>query len=58
MTEEVDYKKISFECLQCKAKFDIWLSTINFDSETEENIKKNFFQHCPVCKALECGKDK
>lgn len=51
--ENENYKKLSIECVLCKAKFDIWISTSNYDPEIEENIRKNFYLRCPVCKALE-----
>lgn len=53
MNNNEDYKKLSVECAVCKTKFEIWISVANFNPELEENIRKNFRLHCPVCKALE-----
>ena len=47
------YKKFEIECASCKTKFDIWISMARYSLELEENIRKNFYRHCPVCKALE-----
>jgi len=51
--EEDKYRKIKIECDMCKTKFEIWLSEMNYSSELEERIKKNFHKYCPVCKSLE-----
>ena len=51
--EDFLYKKLSIKCALCKTRFDIWISTSNFSSELEENIRKNFYRYCPVCKAIE-----
>ncbi|MFQ6084257.1 MAG: hypothetical protein ACE5WD_12995 [Candidatus Aminicenantia bacterium] len=45
------------ECLKCKAKFDIWLSTAKFTPEAEKEIREHFIQHCPACKAFERAED-
>jgi hypothetical protein len=52
-----DYRKLETECLNCKTKFDIWLSMSNFDLGQAEIVKKNFYQHCPACKITE-GQEK
>ncbi len=52
------YKKLSIECDVCKTKFEIWISTANYSSETEVNIRENFYRHCPICKILEELKSK
>ena len=51
--ENGTFKKLSLECALCKAKFDIWISTANYSTELENNIRENFYNHCPVCKILE-----
>lgn len=53
MNNDENYKKIELECAVCKTKFDVWISISNYSSELEENIRKNFRSHCPVCKTLE-----
>jgi len=53
MDNQENYKKLEIECMLCKTKFDIWISTINYDPEVEEHLRKNFYQYCPVCKTLE-----
>jgi len=53
MNEDKNYRKILIECALCKTKFEIWISTANFSPELEENIRKNFHLHCPICKVLE-----
>jgi len=51
--EDPLYKKIKVECSRCKTKFDIWIEDNRFSSELEERIRENFYQYCPVCRALE-----
>ena len=50
--EDFFYRKLSIECSVCKTKFEIWIETSKFTPELEENIRKNFYRHCPICKAL------
>lgn len=52
MAEEETYRKIALECAICKTKFEIWISTANFDPELEEKIRQHFSRYCPVCKIL------
>jgi len=47
------HKKFEIECAICKTKFDIWISMARYSSELEENIRKNLYRHCPVCRILE-----
>ena len=51
--EEENFKKLSIECAVCKTQFEIWISIANYSPELEENIRKNFYRYCPVCKILE-----
>jgi hypothetical protein len=53
MDNQEDYKKLEIECIMCKTKFDIWISTMNYSLELEEALRKNFHQHCPICKKLD-----
>ncbi len=36
----------------------VWLSTLNFGKEKEENIKKHIYNHCPPCKIFDKIKKK
>jgi len=53
MNNNQNYRKIALECAVCKTKFEVWIEISRFTPELEENIRKNFHQHCPVCKTLE-----
>jgi hypothetical protein len=47
-----NYKnRIELACLKCKAKFDIWVSSSDFDWEVEERVKHKLIQYCPPCRA-------
>ncbi|PIU42712.1 MAG: hypothetical protein CO034_03015 [Parcubacteria group bacterium CG_4_9_14_0_2_um_filter_35_11] len=50
--EKDKYRKIRIECELCKTKFEIWISEMNYSSEMELRIRKNFYKYCPVCKIL------
>ena len=45
-----DKKRIKIDCLECRAKFDIWVSNSNFPEDIEERVRKRFYQHCGICK--------
>jgi hypothetical protein len=49
-------KKIEKECTLCRDSFVVWLTTLNFDRDKEENIKKSIYNHCPSCRVLEKSK--
>jgi len=51
-------KKIEKDCNLCQNSFTVWLSTLNFDREREENIKEHLYNHCPSCKVVEGLKNK
>ena len=51
MDEEL-YKKLTIECTVCKTKFELWISLSRYSPELEENIRKNFYKNCPVCKII------
>lgn len=51
--KEDKYKEIKIECELCKTRFEVWIAEYEFSPELEEKIRKNFHNHCPVCKALE-----
>jgi len=53
MNNNENYRKIALECAVCKTKFELWIEISRFTPELEENIRKNFYQYCPVCKILE-----
>lgn len=55
MNNEKKEKKYRTEitCLECKAKFDIWLVNANFDSDVEEKVRKRFYNYCGACKEYE-----
>ena len=55
--DQEKYKKIETECSVCKTKFDIWLETVNYTEEMEQNIRENVFRYCPVCRAMEKCKE-
>lgn len=46
-------QKIEKDCNLCKANFMVWLMTLNFDEEKEENIKEHLYNYCPSCRVLE-----
>lgn len=56
--EEDKYKEIEIECELCKTKFEIMVLANAYSPEMEENLKKNFYNHCPVCKVLKEIKEK
>jgi hypothetical protein len=37
------------KCQLCRAGFDVWLSTLNFNPEREEKIRAHFSRYCPDC---------
>lgn len=37
-------------CKLCKAKFEVWSSTMDLNQEEEEKMSKHFLHYCPVCK--------
>lgn len=45
-------KKIERDCNLCRSNFAVWLTTLNFDREKEENIKQHIHNHCPSCRFL------
>ena len=51
-----DKKRIKIDCLECKAKFNIWLANSNFPEDIEERVRKRFYQHCGICRSLEQSK--
>ena len=53
MKKKINKKRIKIDCLECKAKFDIWLANSNFPEDIEEKIKERFYQHCGICKKYE-----
>ena len=40
------------ECRLCKADFEVWASTMDFDSEKEERMRKGLSHFCTVCRCL------
>lgn len=42
-------ESLNKKCQLCKAGFDIWLSTLNFNPEREEKIRAHFSKYCPDC---------
>lgn len=53
MNNNENYRKIAIECAVCKTKFELWIEMSRFTPELEENIRKNFYRYCPICKMLE-----
>lgn len=51
-------KKIQQDCNLCRGNFLVWLTTLNFDREQEENVKKHLYNHCPNCKLFDKLKNK
>ena len=49
-------KRIEMDCLKCKAKFDAWVISANFDSDVEGRVRKRLYQYCAVCRSLEQSK--
>jgi hypothetical protein len=45
--------KTDITCLECKAKFDIWLVNSNFPMDIEEKVRKRFYNYCGACKKYE-----
>ncbi len=44
--------RIMQDCNACRNNFTVWLATLNFGKDKEENIRHHFYNHCPSCKAL------
>ncbi len=47
-----EISNINKKCQFCKAGFEVWLSTLNFNSEREERIREHFLKYCPECQLL------
>lgn len=56
MKKKIDKKRIEIDCLKCRAKFDAWITSANFDSDVEDRVKKRLYQYCAVCRSLEQSK--
>lgn len=52
------YKSIAKECNICVNGLNAWLSSLNYDSNKEEAIKKNIYKYCPICIVSENTKHK
>lgn len=49
--ENRNYKKgVEIACLKCKTKFDVWVVSVNFESDVEKRVRKNLYRYCAVCK--------
>ncbi|MFH1656511.1 MAG: hypothetical protein ABH956_01920 [Candidatus Nealsonbacteria bacterium] len=46
-------KKIKNDCNLCKSNFLVWLSTLNFEKEKEDGIRRHLNNHCPSCRLCE-----
>lgn len=46
---KLSYKSLKRECNLCKASFDAWLSTLNYDNDREEALKERVHNYCPIC---------
>ncbi len=44
-----DKKAIVRKCNLCKASFNAWLPTLNYDNDKEEAVKGHVYNYCPVC---------
>ena len=56
--QEGKYKRLEIECELCKTKFEIWILEVSYSAEMEEKLRKNFYNHCPVCKTLQEMREK
>ena len=43
------YKAIKRECNLCKAGFQAWLSSLNYDNNKEEAMRERIHNYCPIC---------
>lgn len=48
-----EISNINKKCQFCKAGFEVWLSTLNFNFEREERIREHFLKYCPECQLLD-----
>ncbi|MDD2731949.1 MAG: hypothetical protein PHI53_02005 [Candidatus Pacebacteria bacterium] len=46
-------KEAEKECDTCRNSFIVWLSSLNFEPEKEEEIKAHFLNHCPKCRLVD-----
>ncbi len=58
MKKNKKHKLVRKECISCKNNLFAWLSSMNYDNDKEEAIKKNIYNYCPICIVAEEVKHK
>lgn len=46
-------KEIQKTCNLCKGNFFAWLTTLNYERDKEENVRRHMYNYCPACKVFD-----